>query len=148
MGKQHHWPLWKYVDGVGNHRSVINQDAFLHHCATLGPHSTADLITILHTTQQPHSSWVQEWPRAIQLSAITVDQHILHYASLFSLTLSISGERFSFQSPAWCQDRWGWDMLVWEENGDSPVSRMIQWLGFLYGNMMGSYCSFWTDLVI
>lgn len=42
-------PFWMYVGSVGNHRSVINQDAFLYHFATLGPNNTAELITILHT---------------------------------------------------------------------------------------------------
>lgn len=52
MGKENHWPschcelMWTVC---GNHHSVINQDTFLYYSASLGPHTTADLITILHT---------------------------------------------------------------------------------------------------
>lgn len=41
-------PLWMYVDNVGNHQGVINQDAFFYHFATLEPDNTADPHTILH----------------------------------------------------------------------------------------------------
>ena len=66
--------LWIYVDSVGNHHGVINQDtSLLLLCHPWTPHHCWSHHNPAHTTQHPHSSWVQKWPTAIQLPPITVD---------------------------------------------------------------------------